>query len=237
MVNASQDAATEYLMNNSENLAKFGDGFCMGVLELTRKVCRTDPTQKAKFVRCMFQLLGSESAAVAYEASWTLVSLSAAPTAVRASAQTYATLLHSQSDNNVKLIVLDRLNELKKNHSKVLQELLMDILRALASPNADIREKTLDITMALISPRNIEEVVNVLKREIVKTSDKGMEKASQYRQMLIKAIHTCAVKFPDVAHSVVHMLMVRHTISNRNSRDTNVLLTSFPYDFLNSMTL
>jgi len=89
----------------------------------------------------------------------------------------------------------------------VLQELLMDILRALASPNSDIREKTLDITMALISPRNIEEVVNVLKREIVKTSDKGMENSSKYRQMLIKAIHTCAVKFPDVAHSVVHMLM------------------------------
>lgn len=83
----------------------------------------------------------------------------------------------------------------------------MDIMRALSSPNQDIREKTLDIAMALISPRNIEEVVNVLKREITKTSDKGMEKASQYRQMLIKAIHTCAVKFPDVAHSVVHMLM------------------------------
>jgi coatomer subunit beta len=207
LYNCSQDAAVEFLMNNADSITKFGDGFCLGVLELTRKVCRSDPTQKARFVRVIFQLLGSESAAVSYEAAWTLVSLSAAPTAVRAAATTYSTLLQSQSDNNVKLIVLDRLQEIKSKHTKVLTEILMDILRALNSPNSDIREKTLGIGMDLVTPRNIEEVINLLKREIVKTSDKGMEKASEYRQMLIKAIHACAVKFPDTAATVVPVLM------------------------------
>lgn len=76
-------------------------------------------------------------------------------------AQTYAQLLNTQSDNNVKLIVLERLAALKKHHSKVLQEVLMDILRALSSPNVDICRKTLEVAMDLISPRNIEEVVQV----------------------------------------------------------------------------
>ena len=44
----------------------------------------------------------------------------------------------------VKLIVLDRLSELKKHHSKVVQEMLMDILRALSSPNIDICKKVRD---------------------------------------------------------------------------------------------
>lgn len=39
----------------------------------------------------------------------------------RAAAATYAQLLNSQSDNNVKLIVLERLDALKKQHAKVLQ--------------------------------------------------------------------------------------------------------------------
>ena len=39
-----------------------------------------------------------------------------------------------------------------------VQEMLMDILRALASPNMDIRKKTLDIAMDLITSRNIDEV-------------------------------------------------------------------------------
>eukprot|EP00953_Heterococcus_sp_UTEX-ZZ885_P026678 14383-Heterococcus_DN1.PRE.2 len=91
----------------------------------------------------------------------------------RAAASTYAQLLNSQSDNNVKLIVLERLDTLKKRHAKVLQEVLMDILRALNSPNVDICRKTLTVAMDLVSPRNIHEVV----------------------------------QFPDVADSVIHVLM------------------------------
>jgi coatomer subunit beta len=114
-------------------------------------------------------MLQSSSAAVTYEAAWTLVSLSSAPTAVRAAAATYASLLNSQSDNNVKLIILERLSDLKQRHTRVVQEVLMDILRALSSPNVDICKKTLSVAMDLVSPRNIEEVVQLLKREVVRT--------------------------------------------------------------------
>ncbi|KAF4322039.1 hypothetical protein BBO99_00004337 [Phytophthora kernoviae] len=196
-----------FLMNAMDQVAKFGDGFSLVILEMTRKVCRQDPAQKARFVRCVFQLLNSSSPAVSYEAAWTLVTLSAAPTAIRAAAKTYCGLLNSQSDNNVKLIVLDRLADLKKHHTKVLQEILMDIMRALSSPNLDICKKVLEIAMDLVSVRNIDEVVTHLKREVVKTQDKTREKAGEYRHLLIKAIHACAVKFPEVANAVVHLLM------------------------------
>lgn len=48
--------------------------------------------------------------------------------------------------------------ELKARHREVMQELLMDVLRALGSPNMDIRKKTLDIALDLINARNIDEV-------------------------------------------------------------------------------
>jgi len=41
----------------------------------------------------------------------------------------------------------------------------------------------------------------------VKTQSKELEKTGEYRQMLVQAIHACAIKFPDVAGSVVHLLM------------------------------
>jgi coatomer subunit beta len=58
--------------------------------------------------------------------------------------------------------------ELKKHHSKIVQEILMDILRALSSPNIDICKKTLALAIDLVGPRNIEEVMQVLKREVVR---------------------------------------------------------------------
>jgi coatomer subunit beta len=207
LFNEAEEMANDFLAAHADELDDFGDGFALLVLELTRKVCRRDPPQKSRFIRFLFQLLGSQSAAVSYEAAWTLVSLSSAPTAVRAAATTYTALLSMQSDNNVKLIVLERLAEMKYKHRRVLTEVLMDMLRALSSPNVDICKRTLDIAIDLVSPRNIEEVVNVLKREVVRTRDSDLEKGSEYRGMLIQAIHTCSVKCPDIAGSVVHMLM------------------------------
>lgn len=39
-----------------------------------------------------------------------------------------------------------------------MQDMLMDVLRALGSPNLDIRQKTLDLALDLITARNIDEV-------------------------------------------------------------------------------
>jgi hypothetical protein len=41
---------------------------------------------------------------------------------------------------------------------QVLSEMLMDVLRALATPAFEIRRKILDLAMDLITPKNISEV-------------------------------------------------------------------------------
>ncbi|WIA09801.1 hypothetical protein OEZ85_009176 [Tetradesmus obliquus] len=203
----SQERAVKYLFEHLDQLAVWGDILQMAVLELIRIVCRTKPDAKGKYIKIILALLQSPSAAVTYECAVTLTSLSQAPTAVRAAANCYCQLLVAQSDNNVKLIVLDRLQELKDKHRDVMQEQLLDVLRALSSPNLDIRRKTLDITLDLLTPRNIDEVVMVLKKEIMRTQSADSERGPEYRQMLVAAIHSCAVKFPEVAASVVHLLM------------------------------
>lgn len=208
LFNSDEAMAIEFLAQNMDDVGKYGDGFALLVLDLTRRVCRRDPQQKSRFVRVLLEMLSSNSPAVSYEAAWTLVSLSSAPTAIRAAAMTYTNLLTSQNDNNVKMIVLERLDGLKLHHTKILQELLMDILRALSSPNPDICKKVLDVALDIVNVRNVSEVVNVLKREVTKVDVEANEsKGANYRGMLIRAIHGCAVRFPVVAESVVHVLM------------------------------
>ncbi|KAJ6758756.1 COATOMER SUBUNIT BETA [Salix koriyanagi] len=207
LFNCDQDRAINYLLTNVDKVSEWGELLQMVVLELIRKVCRTNRGEKGKYIKIIISLLNAPSNAVIYECAGTLVSLSSAPTAIRAAANTYCQLLLSQSDNNVKLIVLDRLNELKSSHREIMVDRIMDVLRALSSPNLDIQRKTLDIVLELITPRNINEVVLMLKKEVMKTQNGELEKNGEYRQMLIQAIHSCAVKFPEVASTVVHLLM------------------------------
>ena len=49
-------------------------------------------------------------------------------------------------------------------HEKILQELVMDILRVLSSPDLEVRKKTLTLALDLVTSRNIDELVLVLKK-------------------------------------------------------------------------
>ncbi|KAH1056515.1 hypothetical protein J1N35_034580 [Gossypium stocksii] len=207
LFNCAHDRAINYLLTHVDRVSEWGELLQMVVLELIRKVCRTNRGEKGKYIKIIISLLNAPSTAVIYECAGTLVSLSSAPTAIRAAANTYCQLLLSQSDNNVKLIVLDRLNELKSSHRDIMVDLIMDVIRALSSPNLDIQRKTLDIVLELVTPRNINEVVLLLKKEVMKTQSGELEKNGEYRQMLIQAIHSCAIKFPEVASTVVHLMM------------------------------
>mmetsp|Transcript_30028 Transcript_30028/g.77796 ORF Transcript_30028/g.77796 Transcript_30028/m.77796 type:complete len:755 (-) Transcript_30028:418-2682(-) len=171
------------------------------------QVVRSNPLEKSKYVRCILTLFNSSSNAVVYECASALIALSSSVTAIRAAASSYTQLLSSQSDNNIKLIVLERIQDLKKQHPKVVTELIMDILRALSSANLDIRKKTLDIILDLVTPSSIAEVMQVLKKEVAKTAGEDGDKSAEYRAMLISSIHKSTTKFPDAVSTVVPILM------------------------------
>lgn len=55
------------------------------IVELIYKVCHANPSERSRFIRCIYSLLNATSAAVRYEAAGTLVTLSSAPSAIKGS--------------------------------------------------------------------------------------------------------------------------------------------------------
>lgn len=107
----------------------------------------------------------------------------------------------------MKLIVLDRVDQLRRRNEGVLDDLTMEILRVLSSPDIDVRRKALGLAMEMVSSKNVDEVVMLLRKELQKTVDEQYEKNAEYRSLLIHSIHHCAIKFSEVAASVVDLLM------------------------------
>eukprot|EP00457_Paulinella_chromatophora_P001116 gb/GEZN01001118.1/.p1 GENE.gb/GEZN01001118.1/~~gb/GEZN01001118.1/.p1 ORF type:complete len:1003 (+),score=201.18 gb/GEZN01001118.1/:53-3061(+) len=205
--NCSQIKAMQHLDSILDDLPSQAENFQLVALDLIRKACHANPTLKGKYIRAVFTLVNSNSNAVAYQGANTLVALSTAPTAVKAAVQAYTSLLKKESDTNVKLVIVNRVASLKRKNAQVLSTMVMDIIRSLSSPNLDLRRTTLNLAISLVNNRNVEQVVGVLKKEMVKTDSPTYDGAVEYRRLLVDALHDCAVKFPSVVSSVASLLM------------------------------
>ncbi|ORX92698.1 Coatomer, beta subunit [Basidiobolus meristosporus CBS 931.73] len=207
LCNTQQSRAVDYLKQVYNQIQGFDEPLQLAIIELIRKDCRNNTTEKGRYIKCIFDLLNASSHTVKYEAATTLMALTHNPVAVKAVASCYIELIAKEADNNIKLIVLDRLDDLRKKHDRMLDDLVMDILRVMTSPDIDVRRKALTIALEMVSARNVVEVVSFLKKELLKTQDQDYEKNTEYRQLMIQAIHTCAIRFSEVASDVVHVLM------------------------------
>lgn len=101
-----------------------------------------------------------------------------------------------ESDNNVKLIVLDRLDALRSKHGHVFDNLIMDVLQVLSrylrvdlliiweltlcSADIEVRRKATNIALSMTTSRNVEEVVSFFKKQLQKTQDQDYEKVSRF---------------------------------------------------------
>lgn len=95
---------------------------------------------------------------------------------MKAAASKFIELSIKEPDNNVKLIVLEKVDQLRQNNEGVLDDLIMEILRVLSSPDIDVRRKALNIALEMASSKNVEEMVLLLKKELSKTVDEQYEK-------------------------------------------------------------
>ncbi|KAI5981070.1 coatomer protein [Pisolithus albus] len=207
LANVALPRAVEWLRGVWDGIVGMDEGLQMAVVEVARMDCARETTHRPKYIRAMFELLGATSHAVKYEAATTLTTLTQNVAAVKAAASCLVTLAIKESDNNVKLIVLDRLDALRERHRHILDGSIMDVLQVLSSADMEVRRKAMSIVLSMTSGRNAEDVVLFLKKQLLRTQEQDFDKASEYRQLLIQSIHVLAIRFSEVAASVVHALM------------------------------
>ncbi|KAF7950804.1 uncharacterized protein EAE97_002356 [Botrytis byssoidea] len=207
LVSISHDKALEYLSSVFDGIPNADELLQLVELEFIRKDAVQNSQNKARYLRLIFDLLEAGASTVVYEAASSLTALTNNPVAVKAAASKFIELSIKEADNNVKLIVLDKVDLLRQKNEGVLDDLTMEILRVLSSTDIDVRKKALDLALEMVSSKNVEDVVLLLKKELSKTVDQEYEKNAEYRQLLIHSIHQCAIKFSEVAESVVDLLM------------------------------
>ncbi|KAF5215831.1 hypothetical protein ECC02_011440 [Trypanosoma cruzi] len=213
LVECAPERAVRFLtgFRESTNMADAGAAFQMSVVDFARQMIRANPYDKAKYVAILFNVLQSKNPAVRYQCASTLLSLSSSPTAIRQAALTFIDLLKTHSDNSVRLIVVDQLDGMRMRFGDILQESLLDVMSVLANSTTEICKKVVTLAVELVSNKNVEVFLQAIKKELLRSQSEEdvLDKSSiqEYRQLLIRAIHTAVIRQPQMAATVLPMMM------------------------------
>jgi coatomer subunit beta len=168
----------------------------------------------------IFDLLEANTSTVVYEAASSLTALTSNPVAVKAAAGKFIELAIKEADNNVKLIVLDKVSQLRVQNEGILDDLVMEILRVLSSPDLDVRRKALELALDMVSSKNIEDVVILLKKELSKTVDEQYEKVFAFMSKRLLTVVELGISLiahpfdPSMRHQVFASCVERCGISH-----------------------
>ncbi|SCU86976.1 LAME_0D08306g1_1 [Lachancea meyersii CBS 8951] len=213
-----RESALNYLQDNIASIESLDSLLQDAFIDFVRKDAIQTPTLKPQYVDLLQDLLAATtSPEVVFEAALALTVLTSDPKALCDVASKLIDVAVKESDNNVKLIVLERIQDIHKRAPGHLVELTLDILRVLSAQDLDVRTKALDISLELVSSRNVDDVIKLLKKELQTTITNAHndEKAIDYRQILIENMHKVAIRFAEVSADVVSLFL--ESIGNLSS--------------------
>jgi len=172
LFHCGQEKALDYLNNivrSEDPLGEADDLMQLLIVELIRKTCIAEPSERNKYLSTVHVFAQSKSSAVLLECAHTLIALSRAPSSIRTAVQCYVKLLNAQNDNNIILSILGKLEELIKVKRKIeIEEHLLDLLTTLTSSSVEIRRKGFSIVLELINERTIDVIIEYIKKNLRK---------------------------------------------------------------------
>lgn len=200
-----RDAAYGYFSEQISQINSLDELLQLSFIEFLRTDAASHPELLPQYTQIVQTIDASNP--VAYDAAAALAALSSQPTDLAHAAKTFVRIAVQESDNNAKVIALNRVAALQARAPGALNGLIMDVLLVLGTPDVDVRKQALDLAMLLVSSRTVANVVRILKKELAASVAQDYDKNAEYRRALIAAIHHCAVRFDEVTASVVAVLL------------------------------
>ena len=139
----NRQAALQYIQDNISVIETLDPLLQLAFIEFIKKDSIQNPALKQQYAQLMTEILESSSNVVMYEAANTLTVLTSNPQSILLAGNKFVELATREADNNVKIITLERINQLHKQHPGVLQDLSLEILRVLSSQDLDVKRRLL----------------------------------------------------------------------------------------------
>jgi coatomer subunit beta len=148
----------------------------------------------------LIALSNHKSHSVSFEIANSLIQLSGHPNIIKTAINLFTNLLVEQSENNIRVIILKKLMELKHKYKEILEEQVLYYTRIInSSCTNELRKLIFEMIGELITESNINSVIEILISDFNKLKHlQENEQIIEYKNMVLNSIFNYIMKFPNI---------------------------------------
>jgi coatomer subunit beta len=137
---------------------------------------------------------------VSFEIANSLIQLSGHPNIIKTAINLFTNLLVEQSENNIRVIILKKLMELKHKYKEILEEQVLYYTRIInSSCTNELRKLIFEMIGELITESNINSVIEILISDFNKLKNlQENEQIIEYKNMVLNSIFNYIMNFPNI---------------------------------------
>lgn len=196
-------AALEYLSESIEedDVHSFGDILQLVIIRNLIKLCRSDDSNKGRYMILLIEFMKSKHESVVFELSMNMISLSRSDGLLRAAIEQLIKVFLNCSDMNVKLVILDKLDEFKRIKLDFLGQSLVELFAIFTKENVSVRKKTLKLVSNLVDSHNVNDFLRLIKEQLLWSVNTKMEAPllEKYQKQLLSLAATITEPRPESA--------------------------------------
>lgn len=158
------------------------------------------PRDKSKYLKLLVALSNHKSHSVSFEIANSLIQLSSHPNIIKTAINLFTNLLVEQSENNIRVIILKKLMELKHKYKEILEEQVLYYTRIInSSCTNELRKLIFEMIGELITESNINSVIEILISDFNKLKHlQENEQLTEYKNLVLNSIFNYIMKFPNI---------------------------------------
>lgn len=185
----NKEKAIDYLLEAivEEEHESFGDILQLVILRELQDEIVSNPKDMGRLLRIIEQFSNSRFNSVLFEVASALIMFHKNPEGIKLAMTILHRLLKDNTDNNVKLLILDLFNEIRKKYPKIVSNDFLNILKVIITGDYELRRRFTVFNKTFITKNNYAECKRILIEENKKVF--GNEKVpNNYKSEFVKMV-------------------------------------------------
>lgn len=195
----------------TSDINEIGDLFILSIVENLRNLSLLYAKEKGRMLKILLDLSNHKSHSVLFEVANSLILLSSNPNIIKNAVGIFCNLLVEQKDNNILIIILKKLINIKNKYRDILEEQILSFAIILNSTtNSEIRKLLFDLIIELLKESNISQVFDVFINDLNKLRGVSDNETNlQFKNMILDCMNKGLKRFPNTSSNYAVFLLER----------------------------